>query len=64
MASLRKLREVLRRGRISLVIALAFLATSIGIGDALASYFRESRLTEVLREGLLIAGWVAMWRPI
>lgn len=64
VASLRKLREVLRRGRISLVIALAFLATSIGIGDALASYFRESRLTEVLREGLLIAGWVAMWRPI
>ena len=46
------------------MIALAFLATSIALGDALASYLEEGRLAGVLREGLLIGGWVAMWRPL
>jgi hypothetical protein len=46
------------------MIALAFLASSIGIGDAVASYFPGNRLAEVFREGLLIGGWVAMWRPL
>jgi hypothetical protein len=63
-ATRRNLRELFRRGRISLAIALAFLTTSIVIGDAIAAYFRESRLAEVTREGFLIGGWVAMWRPI
>jgi len=62
--SRRTLRELFHRGRISLVIALAFLAVSIAIGDALASYLQESRLAGVLREGFLIGGWVAMWRPL
>src|SRR5688572_923133 len=57
----RKLRELLRRGRTSLLIALAFLAASIGAGDAFAASFEGSRLAVVLREGLLIGGWVAMW---
>ena len=60
----RRLRELFRRGRISLMIALAFLAASIAIGDALANYLEEGRLASVLREGLLIGGWVAMWRPL
>ena len=53
-----------RRGRISLVIALAFLTLSIAVGDAVASYLGERRLGEVVREGFLIGGWVAMWRPL
>lgn len=60
----RRLRELFRRGRISLVIALAFLTASIAVGDALANYLQEGRLATVLREGLLIGGWVAMWRPL
>jgi len=63
-ATRRNLRDLFRRGRISLAIALAFLATSIVIGDAIAAYFNESRPAEVDREGFLIGGWVAMWRPI
>jgi hypothetical protein len=43
---------------------VAFLALATAIGDAVASYFDESRLAGVLREGLLIGGWVAMWRPL
>ena len=62
--SRRNLRQLFRHGRISLVIGLAFLATSIVVGDAIATYFHESRWPEVLRESLLIGGWVAMWRPL
>jgi hypothetical protein len=64
LAAKRRLRELFRRGRISLVIALAFLTASIAIGDALANYLGERRLGEVIREGFLIGGWVAMWRPL
>ena len=63
-SSRRNLRQLFRHGRISLVIGLAFLATSIVVGDAIATYFHESRWPEVLRESLLIGGWVAMWRPL
>jgi hypothetical protein len=51
-------------GQRSLAIELAFLASSIAVGDALASYFQESRWAEILQESLLIGGWVAMWRPL
>jgi hypothetical protein len=64
IATQRKLRELFRRGRISLVIALAFLAASITVGDAVAGYFDDSRIAGVIREGFLIGGWVAMWRPL
>lgn len=63
-SSRRDLRQLFRRGRISLAIGLAFLASSIAIGDALASYFQESRWAAILRESLVIGGWVAMWRPL
>ena len=64
VACRRRLRELFRRGRISLVIALAFLTASIAVGDAVAGYLGDGRLGEVIREGFLIGGWVAMWRPL
>jgi hypothetical protein len=60
----RRLRQLFRRGRTSLVIGIVFLAALVGIGDVAAAALRGSRLGEVVREGLLIGGWVAMWRPI
>jgi len=59
-----KLRQLLRVGRASLVIGLAFLAMSIVVGDLLAGMMGESRFNSVVRESLLIGGWVAMWRPL
>jgi hypothetical protein len=64
VASRRRLRELFHRGRISLAIALAFLTACIVIGDIVAGSLGDGRLGEVIREGFLIGGWVAMWRPL
>ena len=53
--SQRRLRELFRRGRISLVIALAFLSASLAVSD-LVGRVSQSRFVEVFREGLLIVG--------
>lgn len=62
-AASRRLRELFRRGRISLLIATLFLATLGAIANALAGVVHGT-LGAILREGLLIVGWVAMWRPL
>lgn len=59
----RSLRELFRRGRISLLIALAFLAASLTISDLIGNV-SDSGFAAVLREGFIIGGWVAMWRPL
>jgi hypothetical protein len=61
--SRRTLRELFRRGRISLVIGLAFLGGSLALSD-LIGHVDESGFTALLREGFIIGGWVAMWRPL
>ena len=60
----RRLRQLFRVGRTSLVIGLVCLAASILAGDLLESLLRETRFGGVMHESLLIGGWVAMWRPI
>lgn len=60
----RRLRQLLRVGRTSLLIGLAFLAASIAIGDLVASLMSAGRFGGIFRESLLIGGWVAMWRPL
>lgn len=60
----RRLRELFRVGRASLLIGLAFLGGSLLLGDFIGNALRENRLGALARESLLIAGWVAMWRPL
>ena len=60
----RRLRELFRRGRTSLLIGLTVLATAIAFGDFLGTLLTSSRLGEIARESLTIGGWVAMWRPL
>jgi hypothetical protein len=62
--SRRRLRQLLRVGRTSLLVGLVFLAATVGIGDLIARAMKGQRLGELLREGLAIGGWVAMWRPL
>ena len=63
-ANRRRLRELLRRGRTSLLIGLTVLAAAIALGDFLATLLKTSRVSEILRESLVIGGWVSMWRPL
>jgi hypothetical protein len=59
----RQLRLLFRRGRVSLVIGLLFLAATI-IGGDVAAGMVNARFADVVRESFLIGGWVAMWRPL
>jgi hypothetical protein len=61
--SRRQLRELFRRGRISLAIALVFLGAAMAASDLIGGLTR-SRFGAVASEGLIIGGWVAMWRPL
>jgi hypothetical protein len=61
--SRRRLRQLFRIGRTSLLIGLAFLGISLLAGDFLAKML-SGGIGELLRESLLIGGWVAMWRPM
>lgn len=63
-ATRRRLRQLLRVGRTSLLIGIAALGASIGLGDLLANLLTDGRFGGVLRESFLIGGWVAMWRPL
>jgi hypothetical protein len=56
-------RRLMREGWQSLLIGVVFLGTCIAAGEALRGH-ESSRLLGVVREGLVIAGWVAMWRPM
>jgi hypothetical protein len=59
-----RLHQLLRTGRTSLMIGLLFLAGSVAGGDWAVRLLRHSHLAPVVRESLLIGGWVAMWRPL
>ena len=58
-----ELRRLLRLGRTSLLVGLGFLSLCTLGAKALGALGGGPYL-EILREGLIIAGWVAMWRPI
>jgi hypothetical protein len=58
------LRRLLHRGGISFFIAVAFLVTLFVISQTVARMMGDSGLGSLVRESLLIVGWVAMWRPL
>jgi hypothetical protein len=60
----RRLRLLFRNGRIALVIGLAVVTGSVILGDIVGSALSESGFGGIVRESLLIGGWVAMWRPL
>jgi hypothetical protein len=61
--SQRRLRLFFRDGRTALLIGLAFLFACIVLRE-LAFAFGRGAAAEIAGEGLLIVGWVAMWRPL
>jgi hypothetical protein len=59
----RRPRFFFRDGRIALAIGLAFLFVCIVLRQ-LALAWGQGVVPEIAEEGLLIVGWVAMWRPL
>jgi hypothetical protein len=59
----REFRQFRRRARMSLFIAVVFLAACFGAAE-LAQNFLGGHVAAFLELGLQIAGWVAMWRPL
>ena len=58
-----ELRDLLKRGRTSLFIGLAFVTTCLIAADTMAQ-FDTTTISTIARESLTIIGWVAMWRPV
>ena len=58
----KRLHSELRRGRSSLLIGLAFLVTCLVVREL--PQIPETPVGRMLRESLLIVGWVAMWGPL
>jgi hypothetical protein len=56
-------RHLMQDGRKSLLIGVVFLAACLMIGNLVVGA-GTGPFSTVEREGLTIAGWVAMWRPM
>ena len=61
--SKRLIQLLLQEGRTSLLIGLTFLMLCL-LGADIMSGFTENTFLRVLRESLIIGGWVDMWRPL
>ena len=59
----RRLREHVRRGQMFLGVGLTVLVVFLTLAELTVS-LPAGPLREILREGLVITGWVAMWRPL
>ena len=56
-------RELMRRGRISLLIGLLVLTVSMVAAHVAGIALEGRSWGGLVSEGLMIGGWVAMWRP-
>ena len=63
-ATRRKLRQLFRVGRYSLLIALVFLGLVIVVGESIASLVSKERYASLIQDSLVIGSWVALWRPL
>ncbi len=59
-----ELRQLFRVGRISLLVGLAFLAFVVLVGEYLTLRIDKESYGYLVKESLIIAGWVALWRPL
>jgi hypothetical protein len=60
----RRLSQLFRVGRTSLLIGVAFLAVAVTLATMVDTALAERPIGALVRESLLIGGWVAMWRPL
>jgi hypothetical protein len=59
----RRIREHVRLGQLTLAVGLVVLTVFLTLAE-LTRFLPASTLRQILREGLVITAWVAMWRPL
>ncbi len=59
----RKLRQVLKQGRMSMAIGIIFVSICLIVADYIGDLGPNAGY-RIARESLTIVGWVAMWRPM
>ena len=59
-----RLSELFRMGRVSALIGATFLAASLLASRMVEQAMANRPIGGLFKESLLIAGWVAMWRPL
>jgi hypothetical protein len=60
----RRLSQLFRIGRTSLVIGVVAVAVALLIGSIVENALGGSHFASLIRESFSIGGWVAMWRPL
>lgn len=56
-------KRLMKQGRASLLVGLCFLLACLGVIE-LFELSQPGTVGKFIAEGLLIAGWVAMWKPM
>jgi hypothetical protein len=59
-----QLRQLFAEGRIALLIGLSCVVGAVVVGELVGRIMGDGPTTAVIRESLIIGGWVAMWRPM
>lgn len=64
LSASRRLSQLFRIGRTSLLIGIAFLAVAVMAAGLVDRSFGHTTAGALLRESMVIGGWVALWRPL
>ena len=64
LSARRRLSQLFRVGRTSLLIGLAFLTVAVTLAGVVERALGPAELSTLIRESIVIGGWVAMWRPL
>lgn len=62
-----RFKRLMSRARVSLLVGTLFLVACTLVANLIGArglWGGQGAISDVLREGLIIAGWVAMWRPL
>ena len=60
----RRLSQLFRIGRTSLLIGVVFLTLAVLLAGLVSRALGENAFAALIKESLVIGGWVAMWRPL
>lgn len=64
LSARRRLSQLFRVGRTSLLIGVIFLAVAVILAGLVDRALSGTQIGALIRESMVIGGWVAMWRPL